>query len=653
MPENITNQVRVKSSRNSINVQPTCSQNEEQKDSQSSHLQEYETASLLDRSNVVESELTYVPNSENTNQNSELESTHTLQANSIKSMDSEYTENFTRSDAIFKKQDHSRTSSTKASKQPDLRERISSKQAAMSKMTEPFERQSSIQQNSESRSELSSRQKSILESSETREKSLISSTEISRDKMNSRHSSHHSCLKERSAKEPSVYELLGLIEKTSRQPSLHEPVELKEKKISRQSSVHEPINFTERSSRQQSVHEPISLTERSSRQQSVHEPISFTERSSRQQSVHEPFSLTERSSRQQSVHEPISFTERSSRQQSVHEPFSLTERSSRQQSVHEPISFTERSSRQPSVHEPINFTERSSRQQSVHEPISFTERSSRQQSVQEPVELNERLNSRHSSRHEIIELRELLSGRQQTLQEPFDLKEPIDLEKHCEIPYSRNLVEDSINESLFQNNGSAFVNNHLSSSLEFTTLFNTDKPSRSLITGNSVYNSAIHQPQQGSTFLSKIEEAILRSANPIEIDESEEIEILGQKGIWANKEEVQNWRGPVPISQYCLNEDDYPEIITKKSNQNLEYVQELAIRYLKPPTPPLPGEIIITQEKNTCAAPAPPLIIRQQPPRPDTPEPLVIREAPPEAPCQVGRKVITSNLLSIFYIQFE
>jgi len=40
-------------------------------------------------------------------------------------------------------------------------------------------------------------------------------------------------------------------------------------------------------------------------------------------------------------------------------------------------------------------------------------------------------------------------------------------------------------------------------------------------------------------------------------------------------------------------------------------------------------------------APAPPLIIRQQPARPATPEPLVVREAPPQPPAQVGRKVIT------------
>ena len=52
----------------------------------------------------------------------------------------------------------------------------------------------------------------------------------------------------------------------------------------------------------------------------------------------------------------------------------------------------------------------------------------------------------------------------------------------------------------------------------------------------------------------------------------------------------------------------------------------MAIRYLRPPTPPIPGDIIITQEANTLTAPAPPLVIRQQPPRPDTPEPVVIRE---------------------------
>lgn len=108
-----------------------------------------------------------------------------------------------------------------------------------------------------------------------------------------------------------------------------------------------------------------------------------------------------------------------------------------------------------------------------------------------------------------------------------------------------------------------------------------------------------------------------------------------------NKEEVQNWRGEISIDKYLINEDANPEIITKRVDRSIEYVQELAIRYLRPPTPPAPGEIVITMEPNVATGPAPPLIIRQQPPRASTPEPLVVREAPPEAPPAVGTKKIT------------
>jgi len=104
---------------------------------------------------------------------------------------------------------------------------------------------------------------------------------------------------------------------------------------------------------------------------------------------------------------------------------------------------------------------------------------------------------------------------------------------------------------------------------------------------------------------------------------------------------VVNWRGVIPITEYIINEDANPEIITKRTEQQLVYIQELAIRYLRPPTPPAPGEILITQEMNTLTPPAPPLVIRQLPARADTPEPLVVREAPPEPPAAVGRKVIT------------
>ena len=146
---------------------------------------------------------------------------------------------------------------------------------------------------------------------------------------------------------------------------------------------------------------------------------------------------------------------------------------------------------------------------------------------------------------------------------------------------------------------------------------------------------------ESGAFLSEIEQAVLRSANPIETNDAEETSINGLSGILLNKNEIAQWKGDLPIEKYPINQDGNPEIITKRSQQKLEYVQELAIRYLRPPTPPAPGEIVIIQEPNTVSAPAPPIIIRQQPARPDTPEPLVVREAPPQPPPQVGRKVIT------------
>lgn len=150
-----------------------------------------------------------------------------------------------------------------------------------------------------------------------------------------------------------------------------------------------------------------------------------------------------------------------------------------------------------------------------------------------------------------------------------------------------------------------------------------------------------HTPVGDVAGLSQVEVAILRSTVPIDINETEEITVNGQRGIWANKSEVVNWRGPVPIENYEINSDASPEVITKRSHQQLVYQQEVAIRYLRPPTPPAPGDILIQQEVNTLTPPAPPLVIRQQPARPVTPQPLVIREAPPVPPPQVGRKVIT------------
>ena len=78
---------------------------------------------------------------------------------------------------------------------------------------------------------------------------------------------------------------------------------------------------------------------------------------------------------------------------------------------------------------------------------------------------------------------------------------------------------------------------------------------------------------------SRIEAAILRSSAPIDIgSESEEISVNGERGLWANKAEVAEWRGPLPIGQYAINDDPDPEIVTKRSDQQIVYRQEIAIR---------------------------------------------------------------------------
>ena len=142
-----------------------------------------------------------------------------------------------------------------------------------------------------------------------------------------------------------------------------------------------------------------------------------------------------------------------------------------------------------------------------------------------------------------------------------------------------------------------------------------------------------------SEIINEIEKLIAKAKDPI--DNLEEIEVNGERGIWTNKSESLNWNGSIPLSQYKINQDSNPLIVTKKAQQKLEYTQNFAIRYLRPPTPPIPGEIIINQLQNECPPPAPPIILRQQPPRMQTPEPIVVRERPPQPPEQVGRKVIT------------
>lgn len=141
-------------------------------------------------------------------------------------------------------------------------------------------------------------------------------------------------------------------------------------------------------------------------------------------------------------------------------------------------------------------------------------------------------------------------------------------------------------------------------------------------------------------FISQVEQLILKAADkPLSVNEVEELTVLGNRGIWTNREEVSQWRSDVSLSEYKINEDPEPTIIRKKYGEDIVYQQELAVRYLRPPPPPPAGDIIIQHEPNILAPPAPPLVIRQTAPRPCTPEPLIVREIPPTPPELVGRKL--------------
>jgi hypothetical protein len=98
---------------------------------------------------------------------------------------------------------------------------------------------------------------------------------------------------------------------------------------------------------------------------------------------------------------------------------------------------------------------------------------------------------------------------------------------------------------------------------------------------------------------SHIETAILKAnIEPLTVKEVEQITVLGNTGIWSNREEVSEWKSDISITDYQINEDPNPIVIRKKYQNELVYEQELAVRYLKPPTPPMPGDIIIQHEPN-------------------------------------------------------
>ncbi|CAF0885786.1 unnamed protein product [Rotaria sp. Silwood1] len=86
------------------------------------------------------------------------------------------------------------------------------------------------------------------------------------------------------------------------------------------------------------------------------------------------------------------------------------------------------------------------------------------------------------------------------------------------------------------------------------------------------------------------------------------------------------------VNQYPLNQDPYPEHIHRPTNEHLTYHQDIAIRYLQPPSPPPPGPIVVREIRAPLPPEAPPLVVRQHANVPMTPPPMIIRECPPVPP---------------------
>jgi hypothetical protein len=84
------------------------------------------------------------------------------------------------------------------------------------------------------------------------------------------------------------------------------------------------------------------------------------------------------------------------------------------------------------------------------------------------------------------------------------------------------------------------------------------------------------------------------------------------------------------------NVDPQPLIVRKKPAAPVNYTQQVSVKFLQPPPPQQPGDIVITQQKDVQAAPVAPRLIRQRPPLPVKPAPLVVRERPPLAPAPIA-----------------
>jgi hypothetical protein len=97
------------------------------------------------------------------------------------------------------------------------------------------------------------------------------------------------------------------------------------------------------------------------------------------------------------------------------------------------------------------------------------------------------------------------------------------------------------------------------------------------------------------------------------------------------------------LTSVPVNVDPNPEIINKPNAQTVNYTQNVSLKFLKPPSPPAPGDITVRQEPDVQAPPLSPILIQQNPksPPPVKPPARVIRERPPIPPPAIPPLTVT------------
>ncbi len=109
-----------------------------------------------------------------------------------------------------------------------------------------------------------------------------------------------------------------------------------------------------------------------------------------------------------------------------------------------------------------------------------------------------------------------------------------------------NSAHGSTSNDLVYNSG--YVQSTVNQIASDLLQLNDPRAMNSLRGGSSFdVNGTISGTSNLSGILSSVEAAILRSTIPIDIVETEEITVNGQRGIWANRAETINWKGVIPI----------------------------------------------------------------------------------------------------------